>query len=113
MGQVLYASAHETSWLRPEGEWEAQAGRPDSRYKLLAAGKNVPTVLIAEFEPDHRQEAHSHPTSEVLYILRGEVTIGTTRSCAGTMVFVEKDTTYGPLIAGPKGVRFLRVEIPG
>jgi quercetin dioxygenase-like cupin family protein len=75
-------------------------------------GDNVPTVLIAEFDPGHRQEAHSHPTSEVLYILRGEVTIGATTSGAGTMVFVERDTTYGPLTAGPKGVRFLRVEIP-
>ncbi len=112
MGHVLYARAHDTEWLRPEGEWEAEAGRPDSRYKLLAAGGDVPTVLIAEFEPGHYQEAHSHPTSEVLYILRGEVTIGDVTSTAGTMVYVEKGTRYGPLTAGPKRGRFLRVEIP-
>jgi mannose-6-phosphate isomerase-like protein (cupin superfamily) len=112
MGQVLYANAHDTAWLRPEGDWEAEAGKPDSRYKLLAGGSDVPTVLIAEFEPGHHQAAHSHPTSEVLYILRGEVTIGGVTAGAGTMVFVEKDTQYGPLVAGPKGVKFLRVEIP-
>ena len=112
MGQVLYANVRDTAWLRPEGEWEADTGKPDSRYKLLAGGGDVPIVLIAEFEPGHYQEAHSHPTSEVLYILRGEVTIGDVTSGKGTMVFVEKDTHYGPLTAGPKGVKFLRVEIP-
>jgi quercetin dioxygenase-like cupin family protein len=112
MGQVVYANAHDAEWLRPEGDWEAASGKPDSRYKLLEAGGPAPTVLIAEFEPGHYQEAHSHPTSEVLYILRGDVTIGDVTSRAGTMVFVEKDTRYGPLTAGPKCVKFLRVEIP-
>jgi quercetin dioxygenase-like cupin family protein len=111
MGKVVYADAHDAPWLRPTNEWEARSNEPDSRYKLLSMGDDVPTVLIAEFEPGHYQEAHSHPTSEVLYVLRGEVTIGDVTARAGTMVFVEKDTRYGPLTSGPKGVKFLRVEI--
>lgn len=112
MGKVLYAHLRDTPWMRPQNEWEAREGEPDSRYKLLCAGEAVPTVLVAEFEPGHEQEAHSHETGEVLYVLRGEVTIGDETAKAGTMVYVEKDTRYGPLRAGASGVRFLRVEIP-
>ena len=44
-------------------------------------------------------------------MLAGEVSIGAVRAVPGTMVFIEKETVYGPVVAGPTGAMFLRVEI--
>jgi hypothetical protein len=71
----------------------------------------VPGVQLVEFEPAHFEQPHSHPEGEVLYVLRGEMSIGELRLTAGCGAVITKDTVYGPLRTGPEGARFLRVGL--
>ena len=113
MGQVFVVNADDLEWLKPpKGEFEVPSDSPNVEYKILSSPNGpVPGAQLSRFEPGHVTNLHSHPTSEVLYVLDGEVPIGDVRAVPGTMVFIEKETVYGPVVAGPTGAMFLRVEI--
>ena len=106
MGKVSSIDESAIEWIQPPGK----AG---VHFKILySTAQGGPNVQLAEYEPGHEEHPHSHPTSELLYILEGELSLGEERVGPGTMLFVEKDTVYGPLIGGQRGVKFLRVELP-
>jgi hypothetical protein len=101
-------------WLGVPSDWpgKVRQGEPDVRYKILTEPKGaVPGVQLVEFEPAHFEQPHSHPEGEVLYVLRGEMSIGELRLTAGCGAVITKDTVYGPLRTGPEGARFLRVGL--
>ncbi len=64
-------------------------------------------LRVVEYAPQWVVEAHSHAASEVIYILDGEVSIGEDRFGPGDAIHIEPNTVYGPLRAGPQGVRFV------
>jgi quercetin dioxygenase-like cupin family protein len=64
-------------------------------------------LRIVEYAPDWVVEAHSHAAAEIVYILDGEVSVGGERIGPGDALHIEPNTVYGPLRAGPQGVRFL------
>ena len=114
MSQAVFFDETSVDWLGTPNDWEGKVdeGEPDVRYKVLVEGKDsVPGVQLVEFEPAHHEKAHSHPESEVLFVLDGEMTIGGRKVRAGAGVFIEKNTQYGPLDASDSGVRFLRVGL--
>jgi mannose-6-phosphate isomerase-like protein (cupin superfamily) len=55
---------------------------------------------------------HSHPYHEMFYVLEGEVEIGGTIYTAGSCIYIEKNTPYGPTRA-PKGGKVLRYAEAG
>jgi quercetin dioxygenase-like cupin family protein len=109
MGRVLIKNLEEMPWGQPSpSSFNSERGTR-IHIKFVGDRETGPWVLWTRYEPDHLQPAHSHDEDEVIYVLEGEVTVGEARCGPGTAIFVEKDTTYGPLVAGPEGVVFLRV----
>ncbi len=64
-------------------------------------------LRVVEYAPQWIVEAHSHAARELVYILDGEVSIGEERFGPGDAIQIEPNTVYGPLQAGPQGVRFI------
>ncbi len=64
-------------------------------------------LRVVEYAPQWVVEPHSHAAGEIIYILGGEVSIGQDRFGPGDAIHIEPNTVYGPLKAGPEGVRFV------
>jgi mannose-6-phosphate isomerase-like protein (cupin superfamily) len=77
--------------------------------KLLkkSEGKGSPTIQIRHWGPDTDIPVHRHPFNEMFYVLEGEVEIADTIYGAGSCIYIEKGTEYGPTRA-PKGGTVLR-----
>lgn len=113
MGEIATFSADELPWLTTPSDWpgRARSGEPDLRYKVLTQAKGpVPGVQLIEFEPGHLEPPHSHPESEVFWVLRGEFRLGEVTLRPGCGAFIEKNTSYS-LQTGPQGAAFLRVGL--
>jgi quercetin dioxygenase-like cupin family protein len=113
MGQIVPFEASALPWLGTPEDWagKVRSGEPDVRYKMLTEAKGaVPGIQLVEFEAGHSEPAHSHPESEVIYVLEGEIQLGATTLGRGAGVFIEKDTVYA-LETGPVGATFLRVGL--
>ena len=92
------------------GVMERTGGR--ARRKVLNAPDTGLYVNLGQYDPNIVVDAHSHSQPELIYILEGTVTIGGRPCPAGTVLQIPASTAYGPLEAGPAGVRFL-VMRPG
>jgi quercetin dioxygenase-like cupin family protein len=92
------------------GVMERTAGR--ARSKVLSAPDTGLYVTLGQYDPNIVVAAHSHNQPELIYILEGTVTVGGSACPAGTVLQIPAGTAYGPLEAGPDGVRFL-VMRPG
>jgi quercetin dioxygenase-like cupin family protein len=113
MGEIVTFQADALPWLGSPADWpgKVRPGEPDVRYKMLTEPKGpVPGVQLIEFEPDHLEPPHSHPESEVFWVLRGEFAVAGVTLRPGCGAFIEKDTVY-PVQAGPEGAVFLRVGL--
>jgi hypothetical protein len=64
-------------------------------------------VAYTKYEPGVILARHAHKSDSLIFILEGEVTIGERLCTPGTLIVLEKDTFFGPLIAGPEGCTFL------
>jgi mannose-6-phosphate isomerase-like protein (cupin superfamily) len=118
VGQIVYIDSADDEWQRSlsNSQQTADGAYPTYkklRYKSLDTGvPGVPTVQLVEYEPGHEEPAHSHAGSEMLFVLDGEAAIGDRVVQAGTLVYIEGGTTYGPIKGGPDGMRFVRVDLP-
>lgn len=64
-------------------------------------------IAHTRYDPGLILARHSHKSQFTVFIIDGEVEVGG-RSCpAGTLIMVEKDVAFGPLIAGPEGCTLL------
>ena len=92
------------------GVMERTGGR--ARRKVLNAPDTGLYVNLGQYDPNIVVAAHSHSQPELVYILEGTVNIGGRDCPAGTVLQIPAGTAYGPLKAGPAGVRFLTMR-PG
>ena len=60
-------------------------------------------ALYARYDPDMIVEKHGHMSDHIVFVLDGEVTVGDDVCRAGTHIFLEKGSAFGPLVAGPEG----------
>jgi hypothetical protein len=99
--------------IDPDGiPWHAGSSA-GVRYKVVSDDSSGPARMqIAHYEPGWTHPAHSHPEAEALFILEGELFIGELKATRSMTVFIDKDTMYGPLTAGPEGAVFLRIGLP-
>jgi hypothetical protein len=100
-------------WQGVPDSWPGRAefGEPGVRYKYFTTGATaVPSGQIVEFESGHHEAPHSHPESELFYILTGDLTIGDDHIAPGTVVHIAGGTKYGPLTTS-EGCRFLRLSL--
>lgn len=56
--------------------------------------------------PDERIDQHAHLHDEIIYVLSGEMHLGSQRLKPGMSAYIRGDTLYG-FRAGPEGLRFL------
>ena len=78
-------------------------------FRPAAAG---PEMMIRHWGPDTDIPVHSHPYHEMFYVLEGEIEIDGKTYSAGSCIYIEKNTPYGPTRA-PKGGKVLRYAEAG
>ena len=109
----LVKSGHgKTKWLVPS---KNGAPAPPSIMKTKKSSTPMsasPERMIRHWGPDTDIPVHSHPYHEMFYVLEGEIEIGGTTYTAGSCIYVEKGTPYGPTRA-PKGGKVLRYAEAG
>ncbi len=105
MGRAMIVKENEVSWTKPAGREEAT----NVEQKIYSG--QAPRVFMVRWQPGKETPAHSHKDDEVIYVLEGEFKAGETTFRPGTALFVERDTVYGPLVAGPQGARFVNISL--
>jgi len=60
-------------------------------------------VAHTRYDPGLILARHAHKSAALIFILDGEVQVGDRRCSPGTLIVLEKDVFFGPLIAGPEG----------
>ena len=115
MGRIVFVQEKDLEWQwSRKANWPGAAteGEPRVRYKVLNTQETGgPNSQLAEYEPGHVEAPHSHPHDELLYILSGHGSLAERRLEPGVLLFIERDTVYGPLTAGEQGLTFLRVQM--
>jgi quercetin dioxygenase-like cupin family protein len=117
MGAIHARRGDQVSW---EENRTAETGSEGLRWGVRTKPYFEPAEIgmmlrVVEYAPQWVVEAHSHAASEVVYVLDGEVSVGDSRFGPGDAIHIEPNTVYGPLRAGPHGVRFLLLftGVPG
>jgi len=66
---------------------------------------------LIDYEPGHVEAVHSHEESEIFFLVSGSMVIDEVELGTGMLVLIPGGTEYGPTIAGPEGVSFLRLHL--
>ena len=88
------------------------AGRTFSRFHIVNAGDEVPTVGEIWATSDHAVESHAHDADELLYVLSGAIAVNGRRLGSNEVVFIPRGTSYSARILTAEGARVLRIELP-
>lgn len=73
-------------------------------------GAGTPEIYLIKLDPGIPLPAHKHAQDEIEYILEGEIWVGDRVARAGSAIFVRRGAMYGPLKAGPHGVKYLNIQ---
>lgn len=84
-----------------------KSGRGFTQYLMRSEAQGQPTIQIRNWGPETNIPIHKHPFNEMFYVLEGEVEMGEVNYKAGSCIFIEKGTEYGPT-RSPKGCKVLR-----
>jgi len=84
-----------------------KSGRGFTKFLHGSEKGEGPSIMIRNWGPDTDIPVHSHPMNEMFYVLEGEIEIEGTVYTAGSCIFIEKGTPYGPTRA-PNGGKVLR-----
>ena len=88
-------------------------GRTFSRFHIVDAGGNLPSVGEVWATSNHSVESHAHDADELLYVLSGAIEINGRRLGANEVVFIPRGTAYSARVIAAEGAHVLRVELPG
>jgi len=91
---------------------QVKSGRGFTKWLHVSPGGSGPEMMIRHWGPDTDIPVHSHPYHEMFYVLEGEIEIDGKTYTAGSCIYIEKDTPYGPTRA-PKGGKVLRYAEAG
>jgi quercetin dioxygenase-like cupin family protein len=79
----------------------------NSYYRIHEEGAtDTPQLLEARYLPNLTVDPHAHEHDEIIYVLEGELIVGSNRLGPGSSVFVPGNTLYS-FRTGPNGLRFL------
>ncbi len=108
MGAIHTRRGEAIAWEENRTTEAGDSARWGVRTKPYFEPAEVGMMLrVVEYAPHWVVEAHSHAAGEIVYILDGEVSVGQERFGPGDALHIEPNTVYGPLKAGPQGVRFV------
>jgi predicted enzyme related to lactoylglutathione lyase len=65
------------------------------------------SFIFTEYDPGLLLEVHGHRSDHIIYILKGSVRIGDVDCQPGTMILLEHEAVFGPIVAGPDGTELL------
>jgi predicted enzyme related to lactoylglutathione lyase len=65
------------------------------------------SFIFTEYDPGLTLEVHGHRSDHIIYILKGSVHIGEVDCRPGTMILLEHEAVFGPIVAGPEGTELL------
>jgi hypothetical protein len=68
-------------------------------------------VIHTRYDPGLVVEAHAHVSDQIIFVLEGDLTVGERECPAGTVILLDRDTVFGPLIAGDQGAYLLEVGL--
>ena len=118
--KVRLHESSELSWRRV-GDMSSTAGEPQTLHAGLAqtrirnheAGTETePEMFEVEYGPNGFSTPHWHDVSEIIYILEGEMHVGTKMLGPGSSLFIDKGAIYS-FKAGPKGLKFVNFRPRG
>ncbi|MEK7214257.1 MAG: hypothetical protein AAB289_01495 [Chloroflexota bacterium] len=89
-----------------------KTGHGTAKYLVGDPRRRGPNVIIRFWGPQANLPVHSHPFTEMWYVLQGEVNFGSAMCGQGTCIFIPPGDVYGPITA-PKGVTLLRYAADG
>src|ERR1700740_3817952 len=84
-----------------------KSGHGETKWLVPSKGGASPEMMIRHWGPDTNIPVHSHPYHEMFYVLEGEIEIGDAIYTAGSCIYIEKKTPYGPP-RPPHGGKVLR-----
>ena len=61
------------------------------------------------YDPGYVVECHSHAGDELIYVLEGDLTVGSQHCPPGTAIILPAGALIGPIVAGPKGTHILEI----
>jgi hypothetical protein len=64
-------------------------------------------VSYTRYDPGLVLARHAHKSNSTVFIVEGEVHVGERLCPAGTLIVLDQDVFFGPLIAGPEGCTLL------
>jgi hypothetical protein len=103
------------TWDDP-GEWTYDTVKR-LRYCRRSLGVDeegaATTILVVQYEPGSQVGAHFHGTDYCSIVVQGSIEVTRRDHHVGTMRFVNAETAYGPLRAGPEGCTVIDVFATG
>jgi quercetin dioxygenase-like cupin family protein len=116
MGVVHISNAEEATWDRLGDKFpDAQASVEllDSETWVHYPGDaHEPTLYEVQFVPGTEIPPHVHDRDEIIYIVDGEMQLGSRTLGAGSSIFIAANTLYS-FRAGQAGLRFLNFRTTG
>ncbi len=112
MAEAVTFHESDVDWVGQLGDGVMARSGGRSRRKVIGDPELGLFVNLSEYDPNLTLQPHSHNQPELMYVLAGEMTVGDRRCLPGTVLRIPANTVYGPLTAGPEGVRFLVIR-PG
>jgi len=66
-------------------------------------------VVLGRYDPHVVIERHGHASDHLVYVLEGELLVGDRPCRPGTLIVLEVDAEFGPLVAGAEGALLFEV----
>lgn len=88
------------------------SGRTFSRFHVMGDDDSIPTVCEIWATSDHAVEAHAHNADELLYVLRGVISLNRHTLKSNAVVFIPRGAAYSARVLSDGGAHVLRIELP-
>ena len=113
MGRIAIVHAQDVSRQRVRDAYPSSQTQSFTEGELDAEtatyfprGGESLELFEATFPPDAEIRPHAHAASEVVYVTKGEIRLGSQVCPVGSAIFIEGMTLYS-FRAGPEGVTFV------
>jgi uncharacterized cupin superfamily protein len=91
----------------PENSTNFSEGELSASYRIREAGGNdQPQLMELRYLPGAEVQVHAHDEDEIIFIVGGEMHLGSRVLGPGTSIAISGKTFYG-FKAGPAGLQFL------
>jgi len=113
MARVRIQTETDIDWLVtrdsvfPENSANFSEGELSASYRIREPGGNeLPQLMELRYQPNAEVQVHAHDEDEIIFIVGGEMHLGSRVLGPGTSIAISGKTFYG-FKAGPAGLQFL------